>query len=66
MARRIVHGALGAALVLAFIGWSFARQWEPVADHIAINTVLGWMAWACSWACLLGGLALLAKAIFRE
>ena len=60
--KRIVQGAAGLLLVLAFFGWLLIRQAEPIRDHLGIDSLLGWAAWGVAWVCLLAGASLLARA----
>lgn len=60
--KRIALGVLGVLLVLVFFGWLLVRQQE----HLGMDSLLGWGAWALAWVCLLGGASLLARSAFRR
>lgn len=55
--------AAGAVLVAVFLAWMLFKGAEPVRAWLGGDALLGYVAMGAAWLCLIGGVALLAKAL---
>lgn len=62
--KRLSQVIAGSVLVIVFLAWLVFRFCAPVREFVGMETPLGWVAAGLATACLFGGVALLARAIF--
>jgi hypothetical protein len=66
VARKIGLFFSGAVLIMTFLVWMLLKGTDVVRSWIEANQVLGLAAWGAAWLCLLGGAALVVRALFPE
>ncbi|MGK3952566.1 hypothetical protein ACLKM7_09605 [Microbacterium sp. I2] len=66
MARKLGLMFSGAVLIMIFLVWMLFKGTDVVRSWIEANQVLGLVAWGAAWLCLLGGAALVVRALFPQ
>mgnify|MGYP003420724398 len=55
----------GSGLIAVFLAWMLFKGTSVVRAWLDPNPLLGFVAWGIAWLCVLGGAALIARAVFR-
>lgn len=66
MARKLGLMVGGIALIGIFLAWMLVKGTDPVRSSTDANQLLGLAAWGVAWLCVLGGAALVARAILLK
>ena len=56
----------GSVLIGLFLAWMLAKGTDAVQSWTDPNPMLGLVAWGVAWLCILGGAALIARALYRR
>lgn len=66
MVRKLALLVGGTVLIGLFLAWMLVKGTSPVQSWTDANQVLGLVAWGVAWLCVLGGAALVARALFHR
>lgn len=64
MARKLGLLIGGTVLIGLFLAWMLFKGTDAVRSFTDANQLLGLVAWGVAWLCVLGGAALVARALF--